>query len=165
VAMGWRRDAEGTSKGRRVPLTRRDDLHDAEGTSKGLSLDAKGCPFWAKELSLHVEGIRSFVRFRALSARHTPTSPEKACVGGAHTDTEAAYTRGCGGTQASGGRSACPRKCIEVGPLQPWPGPSPCARLHPRMRPSHPLRGAPPAHSTITLSCTLLRLSLRRCPC
>jgi hypothetical protein len=43
--MGWRRDAEGTSKGRRVPLTRRDDLHDAEGTSKGLSLDAKGCPF------------------------------------------------------------------------------------------------------------------------
>ena len=25
----------------------------------------------------------SFVRFRALSARHTPTSPEKACVGGA----------------------------------------------------------------------------------
>jgi hypothetical protein len=38
VAMGWRRDAEGTSKGRRVPLTRRDDLHDAEGTSKGLSL-------------------------------------------------------------------------------------------------------------------------------
>jgi hypothetical protein len=45
VAMGWRRDAEGTSKGRRVPLTRRNDLHDAEGTSKGLSLDAKGCPF------------------------------------------------------------------------------------------------------------------------
>jgi len=43
--MGWRRDAEGTSKGRRVPLTRRNDLHDAEGTSKGLSLDAKGCPF------------------------------------------------------------------------------------------------------------------------
>ena len=42
VAMGWRRDAEGTSKGRRVPLTRRNDLHDAEGTSKGLSLDAKG---------------------------------------------------------------------------------------------------------------------------
>ena len=31
--------------------------------------------------------VRSFVRFRALSARHTPTSPEKACVGGAHTDT------------------------------------------------------------------------------
>jgi hypothetical protein len=29
----------------------------------------------------------SFVRFRALSARHTPTSPVKACEGGAHTDT------------------------------------------------------------------------------
>jgi hypothetical protein len=42
VAMGWRRDAEGTSKGRRVPLTRRDDLHDAEGTSKGLSLQREG---------------------------------------------------------------------------------------------------------------------------
>ena len=50
VAMGWRRDAEGTSKGRRVPLTRRDDLHDAEGTSKGLSLDAKGCPFRRRDV-------------------------------------------------------------------------------------------------------------------
>ena len=69
VAMGWRRDAEGTSKGRRVPLTRRNDLHDAEGTSKGLSLDAKGCPFRrrdcpftrrdrAKGLSLHAKGSR-----------------------------------------------------------------------------------------------------------
>ena len=29
----------------------------------------------------------SIVRFRALSARHTPTSPVKACEGGAHTDT------------------------------------------------------------------------------
>ena len=105
------------------------------------------------------------VRFRALSARHTPTSPEKACVGRAHTDTEAAYTRGVAergyGSQASG--VAQPARA-NVGPLQPWPGPSPCARLHPRMRPSHPLRGAPPAHSPITLSCTLLRLSLRRCP-
>ena len=30
----------------------------------------------------------SFVRFRAHSARHTPTSPVKACEGGAHTDTK-----------------------------------------------------------------------------
>ena len=48
----------------------------------------------------------SFVRsFRALSARHTPTSPEKACVGGAHTDTEAAYTRGAGVLRLAGSLS------------------------------------------------------------
>ena len=32
--------------------------------------------------------------------------------------------------------SACPRTCIEVGPLQPWPGPFPCTRLQDaQMRP------------------------------
>ena len=100
VAMGWRRDAEGTSKGRRVPLTRRDDLHDAEGTSKGLSLDAKGCPFRrrdcpftrrdrAKGLSLHAKGCAEgagsqrfsleFMRYE--HARTAPVSAEEcACM-------------------------------------------------------------------------------------
>jgi hypothetical protein len=48
--------------------------------------------------------------------------------------------------------SACPRKCIEVGPLQPWPGPFPCTRLQDAQMPRshlHLLRGAPPAHSPL----------------
>ena len=44
---------------------------------------------WEKSRSCFVTQVQTtspFVRFRALSARHTPTSPEKACVGGAlHT--------------------------------------------------------------------------------
>ena len=52
-------------------------------------------------VSINSSFSRSFVRlYQAHSARHTPTSPEKAYVGGAHTDTKAADTRGCGGTQA-----------------------------------------------------------------
>jgi hypothetical protein len=58
VAMGWRRDAEGTSKGRRVPLTRMDDLHDAEGTSKGCPLQREGMSLHVEGMSLHVEGTR-----------------------------------------------------------------------------------------------------------
>ena len=92
----------------------------------------------------------------SVSARHAPASPGEACAGGAHSHMGSIHSRRCGSrAQASFTttppstlvrcRSACPRKCIEVGPLQPWPGPSACARLHPWMRPSHPLpdlRGA-----------------------
>ena len=174
--MGWRRDAEGTSKGRRVPLTRRDDLHDAEGTSKGLSLDAKGCPFRRRDCPFTRRDapkgcpftskgfVRSFVSGPSRPDTH-PQAPKRRAWE-ALTQTQRRHTLADAGVlMPAGVAQPGPRKCIEVGPLQPWPGPSPCARLHPRMRPSHPLRGAPPAHSTITLSCTLLRLSLRRCPC
>ena len=86
----------------------------------------------------------------SVSARHAPASPGEACAGGAHSHMGSIHSRRCGSrAQASFTttppstlvrcRSACPRKCIEVGPLQPWPGPSACARLHPWMRPSHPL--------------------------
>ena len=92
----------------------------------------------------------------SVSARHAPASPGEACAGGAHSHMGSIHSRRCG-VLTSGKlhhdttfhlsgvqwwcRSACPRKCIEVGPLQPWPGPSACARLHPWMRPSHVTAG------------------------
>jgi hypothetical protein len=83
VAMGWRRDAEGTSKGRRVPLTRMDDLHDAEGTSKGCPFSAKGCPFTSKGcpftskghvegMSLHNKGTLVMIDFDAICHLRAP---------------------------------------------------------------------------------------------
>ena len=40
----------------------------------------------AESFKVPILASQTFVRFRALSARHTPTCPEKACVGVAHTD-------------------------------------------------------------------------------
>ena len=42
-----------------------------------------GCGSFSDVINgLDDDDVTFFVRFRALSARHTPTSPEKACVGG-----------------------------------------------------------------------------------
>ena len=90
--------------------------------------------------------LRSFVRFRALSARHTPTSPEKACVGGAHTDTEAAYTRGAGVLRLAGSLS------LPAQMYRGWPAAA-VARPFPLRSPASPYASVAP--TTWCPSCPL----------